>query len=42
MTSQLIIGSFSGRKLGQCADQELLKFLFQNNTPDLSLKYILI
>ena len=32
----------SGRKLGQYADQELLKSLFQNITPDLSLKYILI
>ena len=29
----------SGRKLGQYADQELLKALFQNKTPDLSLKY---
>ena len=28
----------SGRKLGQCADQKLLKSLFQNKTPDLSLK----
>ena len=33
---------FSGRKLGQYADQELSKYLFQNKTPDLSLKYILI
>ena len=33
---------FSGRKLGQYADQELLKSLFQNKTTDLSLKYILI
>ena len=33
---------FSGPKLGQYADQELLKSLFQNKTPDLSLKYILI
>ena len=33
---------FSGRKLGQYADQELLKSLRQNKTPDLSLKYILI
>ena len=33
---------FSGRKHGQYADQELLKSLFQNTTPDLSLKYILI
>ena len=33
---------FSGRKLGQYADQELLKSLSQNKTPDLSLKYILI
>ena len=32
----------SGRKLGQCADQKLLKSLFQNKTPDLSLEYILI
>ena len=31
---------FSGRKLGQYADQELLKSLFQNKTPDLRLKYI--
>ena len=31
-----------GRKLGQYADQKLLKSLFQNKTPDLSLKYILI
>ena len=35
-------GFFSGRKLGQYAGQELLKSLFQNITPDLSLKYILI
>ena len=35
--------SFSGHKLGQYADQALLKSsLFQNKTPDLSLKYILI
>ena len=34
--------SFSGRKIDQYADQELLKSLFQNKTPDLSLKYILI
>ena len=33
---------FSGPKLGKYADQELLKSLFQNKTPDLSLKYILI
>ena len=33
---------FSGRKLGQCADLELLKSLFQNKTPDLNVKYILI
>ena len=33
---------FSGRKNDQYADQELLKSLFQNKTPDLSLKYILI
>ena len=34
----------SGRKLGKYADsdQELLKSLSQNKTPDLSLKYILI
>ena len=32
----------SGRKLGQYADQELLKALFQNKTTDLSLNYILI
>ena len=35
-------GFLSGRKLGQYSDQELLKPLSQNNTPDLSLKYILI
>ena len=28
--------------VGQYANQELLKSLFQNKTPDLSLKYILI
>ena len=33
---------FSGGKLGQYADQELLKSLFKNKTPNLSLKYILI
>ena len=33
---------FSGRKLGQYADQELLKSLFQNKTLDLRLKYMLI
>ena len=34
---------FSGRKLGQpSADQELLKSLYQNKTPDFRLKYILI
>ena len=33
---------FSGRKLGQYADQELLKSLVQNKTLDISLKYILI
>ena len=33
---------FSGRKLGQYADLELLKSLFQNKTPDLNVKYILI
>ena len=32
----------SGRKLGQYADQELLKSLFQNKTPDVSFKIILI
>ena len=35
-------GFLSGRKLGQYSDQELLKSLSQNKTPDLSLKYILI
>ena len=35
-------GFFSGRKLGQNADQEVLKSLFQNKTPELRLKYILI
>ena len=30
---------FSGRKLGQYGDLELLKSLFQNKTPDLSFKY---
>ena len=33
---------FSGRKLGQYADQELLKSLFQNKTPDLNVKYMVI
>ena len=33
---------YSGRKLGQYADLELLKSLFQNKTPDLNVKYILI
>ena len=33
---------FSGCKLGQYADRKLLKSLFQNKTPDLSLKYIFI
>ena len=33
---------FSGSKLGQYADQELLKSLFQNKTPDLNLNYVLI
>ena len=33
---------FSGPKLDQYADQQLLKSLFQNKTPDFSLKYILI
>ena len=31
---------FSGRKIDQYADQELLKSLFQNKTLDVSLKYI--
>ena len=31
---------FSGRKNDQYADQELLKSLLQNKTPDLRLKYI--
>ena len=31
---------FSGHKLGQYADQELFKSLFQNKTLDLNLKYI--
>ena len=31
---------FSGRKIDQYADQELLKSLCQNKTPDLSLKCI--
>ena len=31
---------FSGRKNDQYADQELLKSLFQNKTPDFRLKYI--
>ena len=35
-------GFFSSRKLGQYADQEVLKPLFQNKTPELRLKYILI
>ena len=35
------LGFLSGRKLGQYADQELLKFLCQNKTPDSSLKFIL-
>ena len=30
----LTVYGFSGRKLGQFADQELLKSLFQNKTPD--------
>ena len=33
---------FSGRKHGQYADQELLKSLLQNETPDSNSKYILI
>ena len=36
MSWQLIV--FSGRKLGQYADQELLKSLFKNKTPNLVLK----
>ena len=28
---------FSGRKLGRYADQELLKSIFQNKTPDLHI-----
>ena len=40
MSWQLMV--FSGRKLGQYADQEPLKSLFQNKTLDFSLKYILI
>ena len=32
-------GFFSGRKLGQYADQELLKYLFQNKTPDFKIYY---
>ena len=39
MSWQLV---FFGCKLGQYADQELLKSFFQNKTPDFSLKYILI
>ena len=35
-------GFFSGRKLGQYADQEVLKSLFQNKTLELRLKYMLI
>ena len=30
---------FSGRKLGQYADQELLKYVFQNKTPDFKIYY---
>ena len=30
---------FCGRKLGQYADQELLKYLFQNKTPDFKIYY---
>ena len=33
---------FSGRKLGQYADQELLKYLFQNKTPGLIVTYMVI
>ena len=40
MSWQLMV--FCGRKLGQYANQELLKSFFQNKTPGLSLKYILI
>ena len=42
LTAYVFFVFFYGRKLGQYADQELLKSLFQNKTPDLSLKYILI
>ena len=37
-----IVFFFSGRKLGQYADQEFLKSLFQNKTLDLSVKFIMI
>ena len=30
---------FSGRKLGQYADQELLKYLFQNKTSEFNIYY---
>ena len=33
---------FLGVSLARYADQELLKSLFRNKTPDLSVKYILI
>ena len=33
-------GFFSGRRLGQYADKQLLKSLSQNKTPDLNVKYI--
>ena len=39
MSWQLMV--FSGRKLGQYANQELLKSFFQNKNTGLSLKYIL-
>ena len=39
MSCELMFFFFSGRKIDQYADQELLKSLCQNKTPDLSLKY---
>ena len=33
---------FSGRKLDEYADQELLKSFYQNKTPDLIVKYMVI
>ena len=42
LTAYVFVFFFYGRKLGQYADQELLKSLFQNKTPDSRLKYILI